>query len=75
MNLGTNYLIYTLPVFIYGVFRFAMLSMQGLYRDPTDLVLRDRPMQLAVLLWVLALVGIIRWGKALQQSLAGFAQG
>lgn len=75
MNLGTNYLIYTLPVFIYGVFRFAMLSMQGIYRDPTDLILRDRPMQLAVLLWVLALVGIIRWGKALQQSLAGFAQG
>ncbi len=75
MNLETNYLIYTLPVFIYGVFRFAMLSMKGIYKDPTDLILRDRSMQLAVLLWVAALVGIIRWGKALQQWLAGFAQG
>lgn len=75
MNLGTNYLIYTLPVFIYGVFRFAMLSMKGIYRDPTDLILRDRPMQLAVLLWVLALVGIIRWGKVLQEWLLACAQG
>ncbi len=75
MKLGTNYLIYTLPIFMYGIFRFAMLSMKGIYRDPTDLFLRDRPMQLAVLLWVEALVVIIRWGKGLQQWLAGLAQG
>jgi 4-hydroxybenzoate polyprenyltransferase len=74
-NLGTNYLIYTLPVFIYGVFRFAMLSMKGIYKDPTDLFLRDRPMQLAVLLWVAAIVAIIRWGKPLQHWLGDFAQG
>ena len=75
MNLGTNYLIYTLPLFIYGVFRFAMLSMKGIYSDPTDLILRDRPMQLAVLLWVTALVAVVRWGKALQEWLSACAQG
>lgn len=75
MNLGTNYLIYTLPIFIYGVFRFAMLSMRGVYKDPTDLILRDGPMQLAVLLWVEALVAIIRWGKVLQGWLSACAQG
>ena len=69
-RLGTNCLIYTLPIFIYGVFRFAMLSMKGAYSDPTDLFLRDGPMQLAVLLWIVALVAIIRWGRDVQEWLS-----
>jgi len=74
-HLGTDYLIYTLPLFIYGVFRFAMLSMMGAYSDPTALFLRDRPMQLTVLLWIAALVAIVRWGKDLQRWLGEFARG
>ena len=65
-NFGTNYFIYTLPVVIYGVFRFAMLSMNGSYADPTDLILRDRPFQITVLLWIISVVAIIRWGRDIE---------
>jgi len=66
---GTIYLIYTTPVVIYGVFRFAMLSMQGRYADPTDLILRDRPFQATVALWMAAVVVVVLKGRAIQDWL------
>ena len=62
-RVGCNYFVYTLPLVTYAVFRFAMLSMQGRYLDPTDLLLRDRPMQASGILWgILATVIIYRGG-------------
>jgi 4-hydroxybenzoate polyprenyltransferase len=65
-HFGTDYFVYTLPVVVYGVFRFAMLSMQGTYADPTEIFLRDRPFQATVALWIAAAVVIIGWGKEIQ---------
>jgi len=62
----TVYLSYTVPLILYAVCRFAMLSMRGVYADPTDLILRDRPFQLTTVLWVFAAVLIILWGRDLQ---------
>ena len=62
---GTNYFVYTLPLVVYAVFRFAMLSMNGHYSDPTDLILRDRPFQITAGLWMGSAVGIIGWGPQL----------
>jgi decaprenyl-phosphate phosphoribosyltransferase len=56
-------LVYTLPAVIYGVSRFAMLSMRGTRRGPMDIILRDWPFQLAVLCWLAAAVAIIYWPK------------
>ena len=58
-----SYFVYTLPLVVYAVFRFAMLSMKGAYMDPTDLILHDRPFQATVVLWMAAAVAIILWGK------------
>jgi len=69
----TDYLIYTLPIVIYGITRFAMLSMKGCYRDPTDLFFRDRPFQLTVVVWFASAAVIIRWGLGLQQWLASLS--
>jgi decaprenyl-phosphate phosphoribosyltransferase len=74
-NFGTNYLLYTLPIVVYGITRFAMLSMKGCYSDPTDLFLHDRPFQLTVVVWFVAVVGIIRWGGCLQQWLTSTLSG
>jgi 4-hydroxybenzoate polyprenyltransferase len=41
----------TLPVVVYGVFRFALVSELGLYSGPTEIVLKDRPMLAAILIW------------------------
>ena len=70
-NFGTNYFIYTLPIVIYAVFRFAMLSMKGSYTDPTDLILHDRPFQITVLLWMVSVVAIIHWGRNIETWLGG----
>ena len=68
-NFGTNYLMYTLPIVVYGITRFAMLSLKGCYTDPTDLFLHDKPFQLTVVVWFAAVVAVIRWGRDLQQWL------
>lgn len=60
---GNNYFVYTLPLVVYAVFRFAMLSMKGAYSDPTDLILRDRPFQAVTVLWIISALVIIYFGK------------
>ncbi len=69
---GTNYFVYTLPLVVYAVFRFAMLSMNGAYSDPTDLILRDRPFQATVVLWFISAFAIIVWGRELTGWIEGF---
>lgn len=48
-----QHLFYTLPLVIYGIFRFAMLTELGIYSGPTEIVLKDRAMLLAILLWAI----------------------
>jgi len=61
---GKPWLVYTLPIVIYAVFRFAMLSMRPRYADPTDMILRDRPFQLTILAWVAAVAIILKLAPA-----------
>jgi 4-hydroxybenzoate polyprenyltransferase len=67
---GTNYLVYTLPIVVYAIFRFTLLVEQGRVHGPTDVLLRDRPFQAALLLWGVAALVIVYRGRAL----AGFFQ-
>lgn len=67
----TSMLVYTLPLVFYGTFRFAMLSMSGRYSDPTELLLRDRPLQLTLVLWLAAAAGILKWADSLPPWLSG----
>ncbi|MGB2755662.1 MAG: decaprenyl-phosphate phosphoribosyltransferase [Phycisphaerae bacterium] len=66
---NTGYLVGTLPLVVYGVCRFTMLSMFARYADPTDLILRDRPLQMTAVLWVLMSAAIVLWGKHLPNYL------
>ncbi|GMU22561.1 MAG: hypothetical protein AMXMBFR13_26460 [Phycisphaerae bacterium] len=47
-------LVYTLPLVVYGIFRYAMLIELGKATGPTDLLIKDPPFLAAILLWVLA---------------------
>lgn len=52
-----EHLFFTLPLVVYGIFRFAMLSEIGRYGGPTEVLLKDRGMLTVVFLWtVIALV-------------------
>ena len=66
-HFGTMYMVYLVPLVVYGVFRFAMLSMEGAYTDPTELILKDRPFQFTVALWGVGALSIILWGRDIQQ--------
>ncbi len=63
----TNYLVYTLPLVVYAIFRFAYLVEHGRVDGPTDVVLHDRPFQAAILAWTLAATTIVYYGLDLQR--------
>ncbi|MFQ5807758.1 MAG: decaprenyl-phosphate phosphoribosyltransferase, partial [Phycisphaerae bacterium] len=56
---GSKCLLSTLPIVVYAVFRFAVLVEHGEVDGPTDVVFRDRPFQVAILLWVVAALLIV----------------
>lgn len=58
----TNYLVYTTPIVVYAVLRYALLVEQGRVDGPTEIVLRDRPFQVAVVVWTVLAWAIIYHG-------------
>lgn len=53
-----QHLFYTLPLVVYGIFRFAMLTESGRFSGPTQIVLLDRPLLGVVLLWTVIALAI-----------------
>jgi len=68
---GTTYFVYTLPLLVYAVFRFAMLSMKGIYSDQIDIILKDRLFEIATLAWGVLILLIIVYGPAVKECLGG----
>ncbi len=52
-------LVYTLPLVVYGIFRYAMLIELGKAVGPTDLIIKDPPFLVAIGLWVLIAAAIL----------------
>jgi decaprenyl-phosphate phosphoribosyltransferase len=52
-------LIYTLPLVVYGVYRYAMLVELGEVTGPTELMVKDVPFLLTVILWLLSALYIL----------------
>lgn len=70
----TDYLVYTLPLVVYAIFRFALLVEHGRVDGPTAVLLRDRPFQAAIVLWGAAVLLIVYRGQALRDWLTGILQ-
>ena len=62
-NLPPNHtMMLTVPFVLYTVFRYMYLVyVKGLGGEPEEIVLRDRPLQVGVLLWGLAVILIMYW--------------
>ena len=58
-------LFYTLPIVVYGIFRYAMVTELGLYTGPTEIVLRDKPLLAAILVWALVALVVVYQGQLL----------
>ncbi|HWR59596.1 MAG TPA: decaprenyl-phosphate phosphoribosyltransferase [Thermodesulfovibrionales bacterium] len=52
-------LVFTVPIVTFGLFRYLLLSKQGL-GDPTDAMIRDKWLASTVVIWLMV-VGIIRY--------------
>jgi len=61
---GTSHLIYTTPFVLYGIFRYLYLVHQkGQGGSPEELIIHDRPLLAAIVLWIAAAVFIIYFVK------------
>ena len=57
---GTNRLIYTAPFVLYGIFRYLyLIYLKDEGGTPEELVLKDRPLLGAIVLWIATAVAII----------------
>ncbi|MCP4592431.1 MAG: decaprenyl-phosphate phosphoribosyltransferase [bacterium] len=54
-----EYLLYTLPLVAYGLFRYAMLIEFGHRAGPTEIILKDVPLLLTIGLWGAIVLGIV----------------
>lgn len=71
-DFGAKVLLYTLPIVVYAIFRFAVLVEHGQVDGPTEVVTRDRPFQISLLLWVLAVLLIVYCPDKLSALLGKF---
>jgi hypothetical protein len=64
-NLPRNHgMMVTIPVVLYGLFRYLFLVRQGdIGAAPEDLLFRDRPLMVAVAVWVVLAVTILYLGR------------
>ncbi len=52
-------LLYTLPLVVYGIYRYVMLIERGQATGPTDLIINDKPFLITLLLWGLIAMAIL----------------
>jgi 4-hydroxybenzoate polyprenyltransferase len=65
-----NFLWFTMIPAVYALMRAIVLLGRGTYDDPTELAVKDRPMQVAVLSFAL-LTGVVLTWKLWQPSILG----
>ncbi len=53
-----EHLFFTLPIVVYGVFRYAMITELGIYSGPTEIVLKDKALLATIMLWATVALGI-----------------
>ena len=59
----TRHLIYTLPMVLFGIFRYLyLIYQQQTRRNPTEAILRDPPFLINILIWAGAVVWIVYGG-------------
>lgn len=51
-----HHLFYTLPIVVYGIFRFAMLTELGMHTGPTEIVLKDKALLVTIVVWTICAI-------------------
>jgi hypothetical protein len=62
---GSDKLVYTVPMVLYGILRYLyLIHIQEQGENPSEVVMRDRPLQLNLIIWAVAVVVIIHFSKS-----------
>ena len=61
-RVGSSHLIWTIPLVVYGMFRYYCLTLNHPSDDPAKVLLRDRIMWLVLALWLASVLLIMRVG-------------
>ena len=61
-HLGSAHLIWTIPLVVYGMFRYYCLTLANPTDDPVRVLLRDKVMWLVGIIWLVLLALILHWG-------------
>jgi 4-hydroxybenzoate polyprenyltransferase len=63
-RIGNESLVYTTPLVLYALFRYLYLVQTGKQGgDPTELILRDRPILITIFIWLAATAALFYFGK------------
>jgi hypothetical protein len=54
-----SYMMVSIPIVVYGVFRYLLLAHRDGGGDPDTLLLSDRPLQITLLLWLVVVMTVI----------------
>jgi 4-hydroxybenzoate polyprenyltransferase len=61
---GTDNLIYTVPLVLYGILRYLyLIHIESQGDNPSEVILNDRPMQLTILFWAILVFSIVHLPK------------
>lgn len=61
-HVGSLHLIWTIPLVVYGMFRYYCLMLLAGGEDPIRLVLRDKVLWAVAVAWVALVVVVLKWG-------------
>ena len=63
-RMGTLHLVWTIPLVVYGIFRYYCLSGMPEYGAPVEILLKDRVMWFTGIAWLSMVLLIIHFGKS-----------
>lgn len=58
-NFGNNYILYTVPLVFYALFRFSAKVREGKVSGPVEMIVSDTPFQLTIIIWAIIVTLII----------------
>ena len=63
-HIGSANLVWTIPLVVYGMFRYYAQTMRAGSQDPTQILLRDKVLWVVAGLWLLAVMVVVKWGRS-----------
>lgn len=61
-KLGTEYLYFTVPFVVYGIFRYLyLIHKEDEGGSPTQVMISDKPLLINIILWLLTVIVILYW--------------